>query len=293
MKPHVTPLIALLFVSGPSLSDGAAEDVPPAEAAARKADADWSAEALDPSVDAWMSFYANDAIVLLPQGRVASGTASVREAVSSLLALPHLSVAWRPIEAAVTRSGDLALLTEAYELRYEDSHGVAVADRGRRLEVWRKQADGSSKCVVDSWDLDALDTAASVAPTQSAPQAAAAPAPARTEPELPESARDPAAKYGAMPAHYEEAIRTYFLLHLKHAESVRYRDIGKPERGYTTGITGGFLMREKHEYGWTVKATIDAKDSHDSYVGFKTYTFLFRGERIVDARLPLPGDEMN
>ena len=52
-------------------------------------------------------------------------------------------------------------------------------------------------------------------------------------------------------------------------------------------------MRETREYGWTVKATINAKDSHDSYVGFKTYTFLFRGEKIVDARLPLPGDEMN
>jgi hypothetical protein len=39
--------------------------------------------------------------------------------------------------------------------------------------------------------------------------------------------------------------------------------------------------------------TINAKNSHDSYTGFKTYTFLFRGEKIVDARLPLPGDEMN
>jgi len=53
------------------------------------------------------------------------------------------------------------------------------------------------------------------------------------------------------------------------------------------------LLREKRDYGWTVKATINAKDSHDRYVGFKTYTFLFRGEKIVDARLPLPGDEIN
>jgi hypothetical protein len=36
-----------------------------------------------------------------------------------------------------------------------------------------------------------------------------------------------------------------------------------------------------------------ADESRDSYTGFKIYTFLFRAEKIVDARLPLPGDEMN
>ena len=51
-------------------------------------------------------------------------------------------------------------------------------------------------------------------------------------------------------------------------------------------------MREKREYGWKVSVTINAKNSSDSYTGFKIYTFLFRGEKIVDARLPLPGGEM-
>ena len=34
-------------------------------------------------------------------------------------------------------------------------------------------------------------------------------------------------------------------------------------------------------------------NSNNNYVGFKTYTFLFRGEKIVDTRLPLPGGETN
>ncbi len=74
---------------------------------------------------------------------------------------------------------------------------------------------------------------------------------------------------------------------------MRYREITPPQEGYTTGITGGILMREARHYGWTVAATIDAKDSRGRYVGYKRYTFLFRGEKIVDARLPLPGGEMN
>jgi hypothetical protein len=105
----------------------------------------------------------------------------------------------------------------------------------------------------------------------------------------PTPAGELATKYGDMPTDYKEAIREYFLKHLKYPDSVQYKEITKPEQGYTTSVTGTFLMREKREYGWTVKATINAKISHDSYAGFKTYTFLFRGEQIVDARLPLPG----
>jgi hypothetical protein len=101
-----------------------------------------------------------------------------------------------------------------------------------------------------------------------------------------------ATKYGAMPTNYADAIRKYFPQHLKYPDSIQYREITSPEQGYTTTITGTLLMSETHSYGWIVKATINAKNSRNSYVGFKTYTFLFRSEKIVDVRLPLPGDEM-
>jgi ketosteroid isomerase-like protein len=298
--------ITSLLVRPPNLSASVAVDPAAAATAVRKADADWAAAASAASVDAWMSFYAANAIVLLPNDQLASGKEVARQTVSRFLALPHLSVAWRPIEAKAAGSGDLAFLIEAYELRFDDSHGIPVSDRGRRLEIWRKQADDSWKCIVDTWSLDTPIAASSVPPPASAPAASptagsAAPL-AQAQPLLPAAAlesgppapaRGAATKYGDMPANYEQAIRKYFLEHLKHPESVQYREITKPEQGYTTEVTGGLLMREKREYGWTVKTTIDAKNSHDSYVGLKTYTFLFRGEKIVDARFPLPGDEMN
>jgi hypothetical protein len=207
----------------------------------------------------------------------------------------------------VARSGDLAFLVETYELRFDDPRGVPVSERGRRLEVWRKHADGGWKCIVDTWNLDAPIAAPAAPPPESArvtsPAANSAAAPLAQGETLPPAAAlesgPPApaggatTKYGDMPIGYEKAIRQYYLAHLKHPESVQYREITPPEQGYTTEVTGGLLMRETREYGWTVKATINAKDSHDTYVGFKTYTFLFRGEKIVDARLPLPGDEMN
>jgi hypothetical protein len=141
------------------------------------------------------------------------------------------------------------------------------------------------------------ESARSTSPTagSAAPTARGEPPPPAAAPESgpPAPARGSATKYGDLPTNYEEAIRQYYRANLKHPESVQYREITQPEQGYTTEVTGGLLMRETREYGWRVKATINAKDSHDRYVGFKTYTFLFRGEKIVDARLPLPGDEMN
>jgi ketosteroid isomerase-like protein len=279
-----------------------AADLVTVETAVRKADADWAAAARAASVEAWMAFYAADAVILLPNDQLASDKELVRQSVSRLLALPQLSVAWRPIKVKVASSGEQALLLDGYELRFGDSRGALVSDRGRRLEIWKKQANGIWKCVVDTWNLDEpIAAAAPLASTQgvlSTPGSATSHAqPAPPLAEVPEAgALKPApmvaTKYGEMPTNYKDAIREYFPKHLKNPDSIQYREITSPAQGYTTAVTGTILMRETHTYGWTVKATINAKNSRDSYVGFKTYTFLFRGEKIVDVRLPLPGDEM-
>ena len=52
-----------------------------------------------------------------------------------------------------------------------------------------------------------------------------------------------ATKYGDMPSDYKEAITRYFQDHLKNPESIRYREITKPEQGYVTSIAGSFLMQ--------------------------------------------------
>jgi hypothetical protein len=126
------------------------------------------------------------------------------------------------------------------------------------------------------------------------PLTQAAPSPASSIPESgPQKPARVVAKYGDRPTDYKEAIRKYFLEHLKYPDTIQYREVTQPEQGYTTAVTGTFFMRETREYGWTVKATINATNSNNRYVGFRTYAFLFRGEKIVDTRLPLPGDETN
>jgi ketosteroid isomerase-like protein len=295
-----------VLVCRPSPSSASAADLWPVEATVRKADADWAVAANSASVDAWLAFYTADTVVRLPNDNLASGRELLRHTVTHLLGLPHVSVAWRPIKVEVAPSGDQALLLDSFELRFSDLGGAPVLDRGRRLEIWRKQPDGAWKCIVDAWNLDeAIAAPEVVAPAVAAPAVAppsvAAPVAAPLAQSAPSSSAvpetgppkpAPATKYGEMPTFYQDTIRKYFLKHLKYPDSIQYREITNPEQGYTTAVTGTILMRETRTYGWTVKASINAKNSPDTYVGFKTYTFLFRGEKIVDARLPLPAGEI-
>jgi ketosteroid isomerase-like protein len=290
--------VTLLFVYRPSLSAVSAGEIAAAEAAIRKSDAEWAAAAKTASVDAWMAFYAADAVVMAPNVQIATDRKIVRQTVTDLLALPHLWIAWHPIKVEVAASGELAYLIGAYELRYDEARGARISDRGKLLEIWKKQSDGGWKCVVDTWNSDGPAAAAQAAPPPNAVDRMPAEVPVPLPPVadsvtgLRSSAQALSAEYGELPTQYEEAIRQYFQKYLKDPDSVQYQEITKPEKGYATTVTGAILAHETRLRGWTVKATINARNSRGIYVGLKTYTFLFRGEKIVHTVSPLAEDEM-
>jgi uncharacterized protein (TIGR02246 family) len=129
------------------------------EAHIRKLDADWVKAAQTKQVDSWMMFYADDAVVLPPNDKAASGKENIRKPVADLLGLPELSISWQPTKVEVARSADLAYLYGAYDLSFKGPAGKTISDKGKNLEIWKKQADGSWKCIVDTWNSDLPATA--------------------------------------------------------------------------------------------------------------------------------------
>jgi hypothetical protein len=91
------------------------------------------------------------------------------------------------------------------------------------------------------------------------------------------------ADYGARPTTYVDAVHSYFESTLKDPDSLQIREIAPPVKAWERDapIKGGKLT-----YGWFVTATINAKNSYGGYVGFQTYTFVFRGEQMVDVITP-------
>ena len=80
-----------------------------------------------------------------------------------MLTNPGAAISWKATKVEVATSGDLAYVSGTYEERMTDASGKTVNDRGKYLEVWEKQADGTWKVVADIWNSD-LPASALAAP---------------------------------------------------------------------------------------------------------------------------------
>jgi ketosteroid isomerase-like protein len=125
-----------------------------AEAAIRKADIDWAKAAQTQKLDAWMAFYSDDATVLPPNEKPASSSAAIRKSIGELLTLPGLSITWGPTKVEVAKSGELGYSYGSYQDSFSGPGGKRVEDRGKYLEVWKKQKDSNWKCSIDMWSSD-------------------------------------------------------------------------------------------------------------------------------------------
>jgi ketosteroid isomerase-like protein len=124
------------------------------EAAVRQTDENWSKAAQSKKVDDWVAFYSDDAVLLPPNDKKASGKENDRKVIADLLGLPGLALSWEPAKVEVAQSGDLAYTQGSYKLTTTDAHGQPMTDQGKTLEIWKKQADGTWKCVADMWNSD-------------------------------------------------------------------------------------------------------------------------------------------
>jgi ketosteroid isomerase-like protein len=142
-----------VLAAGPALAqqaDTRAKD----EAAIRKADEDWVKAAQTKQVPAWLAFYSDDAVILPPNDKAATTKAAIGNAVGQILMLPDLKIGWQATKVEVARSGDLGYAHGTYQLAFSDPNGNEIKDEGNYLEIWKKQADGSWKCAVDTWNSD-------------------------------------------------------------------------------------------------------------------------------------------
>lgn len=152
-KPFLGGCLSLAF-----LVAGCGSQAPPdtraADASAIKdLDAQWSKAAGAGDLDGTVSYYADDASLLPPDAPIASSKAAIRSSWEQLL-VPGNSVSWQASSVEVARSSDLAYSTGTYRATLRDAQGNPMADRGKYVEVWKKQADGKWKVVADMYNSD-------------------------------------------------------------------------------------------------------------------------------------------
>jgi uncharacterized protein (TIGR02246 family) len=135
---------------GASESDTRAAD----EAALRKLDDEWSKAAGAKDLEKTVSFYTDDAMVLPPNSPVLQGKEAIRAMWKGMFAVPGFGGGWKANKVEVAKSGDLGWTTGPYEINEIDASGKPMTDKGKYLAVWKKQADGSWKCVADMFNTD-------------------------------------------------------------------------------------------------------------------------------------------
>jgi ketosteroid isomerase-like protein len=125
-----------------------------AEQALREADAAWSKAAESKDLDKTVSYYSDDATVLPPNAPAATTKEAIRKVWQDMLATPGFVISWKATKVEVAKSGDLGFVSGTYEVTMNDASGKPVSEKGKYVEVWKKQADGKWKCGTDTWNSD-------------------------------------------------------------------------------------------------------------------------------------------
>ena len=141
-------LLSFAFVETASAGDMKIEQ------ALRDLDAQWSAAAAAKDLDKTVSYYAESAIVMPPNAANATTKDAIRSAWKEMLARPGAGISWKATNVEVAKSGDLAYVSGTYEDTMTDASGKPVKDRGKYVEIFKKQADGTWKVIVDIWNSD-------------------------------------------------------------------------------------------------------------------------------------------
>lgn len=158
LRVATTQVSLLLLIASFSLSvscSSTAGDTRAAdEATLRRLDDEWSKAAGARDIEKTVSFYADDAIVLVPNSPLLKTREQIRTLWTGMFSIPGFSGGWTPSKIEIARSGDLAYITGRYEIKEVDPSGRPLTDTGNYLEIWRKQPDGNWKCVVDTFTSD-------------------------------------------------------------------------------------------------------------------------------------------
>ena len=146
--------VFLLALSIACQTQGTSDTRAADEAALKKLDDEWSKATGARDVEKMISYYSDDAMVMLPNIPMLTGKESIRAFWNSMLDSPGFSGGWNATKVEVARSGDLAYINGNYEFKENDGGDKPMTDKGKYFEVWKKQADGSWKCVADMFSSD-------------------------------------------------------------------------------------------------------------------------------------------
>ena len=108
---------------------------------------------------AWGAWFAEDGAMIQEGVGEIRGREQIQNA-AVFLDDPAISLSWEPLRADISRSGDLGWTTGRFTLEMTTPTGSMSQNEGLYVSIWRRQADGTWKVVMDLGNLTTQPPAA-------------------------------------------------------------------------------------------------------------------------------------
>ena len=128
-------------------STSAIEAISAADAALQNAVAERNLEAI-------ISFYAEDAVMLPTAEPIVVGKPAIRKEWQHILDIPDFQNRSVLTKVDVSSGGDMAYSMGTYLAMMLGEDGQPVTEPGKFLSVWKRQSDGSWRIVADTYNTD-------------------------------------------------------------------------------------------------------------------------------------------
>ena len=110
---------------------------------------DWAKEAESRNLEKVLSYWHDDAIMIGDKQEVLKGKAAIAEMVKGAFRDSAFRISWEPLSAEVSDDGSMGYIIENSSVTFGDPTGTPQTMHNNAVSIWRKQADGSWKNVVD------------------------------------------------------------------------------------------------------------------------------------------------
>ena len=147
MKKTLLVVVLILGVAG---SRAMAFDVATEEAKLLRRDAEWADLATKgKDIDNIVSYWSDDAVIIMPGQPIVEGKAAIRAYVASSLSNPVFKIHWKSSKVTFSPDGKMAYMPGTDEMTVPGPNGAPMTLHLRGIAIWRLDPDGLWRCVVD------------------------------------------------------------------------------------------------------------------------------------------------
>lgn len=113
-------------------------------------DAEWAdAATAGKDVDKVVSYFGDEALMIEPGQPVYEGKAAIRAYVAASFATPGFKIHWVSEKPVFSADGTMAYMRGVDDMTVPGPNGALVTLHMRGVSVWRRDAAGQWRCVVD------------------------------------------------------------------------------------------------------------------------------------------------